>query len=834
MRDALRENVRTGRGGLGNIYVWAAGNGGLNQDNSNYDGYNALPYTISVGALGDDNLKAGYSEPGANLLVVAPSGSRGEGIVTTDNRGASGYSSGDYYDNFNGTSAAAPMVSGVVALMLEANPQLNWREVQVILARSAVPVDFFGSDWVRNGGGRWHSHDYGFGRVDAASATLLASQWRPLGPQREINLPQSTVFTALTNGAELSRSIAVDIPGDLIIEHVLVEVATTHPSWMDLQIELESPGGVRSVLAEAVNASTESNPGSWSYLSTRHLDETANGVWTLRITNTWSTATGIWQNWRLRFYGRTPEGAVNRAPLAEDIIIDSTEFPIVVDALAGVSDPDGDDVSIISLQRPRFGAVTDLGGGRYRFEMGISKDGQDAFGVLLGDGRGNVTRRIITVRDPRPVAVPDRFVVRSGSTHAFAVLANDMDPDGGALRITGVEGSVRGELDVDDGREIRYTAPDGFSGVERFRYAITDDEDGDSSAWVTVVVQATMDVAMEFDGVDDYIAVPGTTAQWLRDRFTAEAWFYAQDYGEYVTGFGRIFDNESFLVFLNGLDHAFYNDRSIVVYMVTEGDGPVAINTPANSVELGQWHHVAVTFDSANSTQPVGIYLDGEPVVAGYPLEATPPLRPVVGSDNFPMLIGESSSGARAFNGKMAELRIWDRVRSAAQIRAAHNIRMNGTEAGLQVYLPFDDIELDQTRNRAGVGFSADIFEARRVPRMAPWSGFEAAFTLSGGSENGWWDDLLLGSIYGDAFPWIYWPSIGWAFAAHRDPQAGYVLHPVAPQRGWLYLAPDTYPWIWHAGRDKWIRLQVTEDGTAWFYQPDSGWWGADEPLPLP
>ena len=52
-----------------------------------------------------------------------------------------------YTDSFNGTSAATPMVSGVVALMLQASPKLTWRDVPLILARSARQVDAQSSGW---------------------------------------------------------------------------------------------------------------------------------------------------------------------------------------------------------------------------------------------------------------------------------------------------------------------------------------------------------------------------------------------------------------------------------------------------------------------------------------------------------------------------------------------------------------------------------------------------------------------------------------------------------------------------------------------------------------
>ena len=114
--------------------------------------------------LNADGTFTTYPEAGANVLVAAPTGSNGftsvaeddgfgSGIWTTDLVGDFGANAAplpngfdpdsdplldpDYTSRFNGTSASAPMVAGVIALMLDANPNLTYRDVQEILVRSA-------------------------------------------------------------------------------------------------------------------------------------------------------------------------------------------------------------------------------------------------------------------------------------------------------------------------------------------------------------------------------------------------------------------------------------------------------------------------------------------------------------------------------------------------------------------------------------------------------------------------------------------------------------------------------------------------------------------------
>lgn len=115
----LTDGIKNGRDGLGSIYCWAGGNGRQSRDNCNYDGWANSRYTITIAATDYNGKQTPYSEPCSMLLAATPSSGSGRSITTTDLMGYRGTSRDDCTSTFGGTSAAAPLAAGVMALVLE-------------------------------------------------------------------------------------------------------------------------------------------------------------------------------------------------------------------------------------------------------------------------------------------------------------------------------------------------------------------------------------------------------------------------------------------------------------------------------------------------------------------------------------------------------------------------------------------------------------------------------------------------------------------------------------------------------------------------------------------
>ena len=300
---ALANAAKTGRGGKGTIFLWAGGNGLGRQDNSNYDGYANSIYTLAVGALDSSGRQSSYSEPGANLVVCAPSDGATDalGKTTVDRTGRDGYNNGsnpgnlddpDYTNDFGGTSSATPTVAGVVALMLEANPNLGWRDVQEILMRSARKVNPGDSDWVTNAGGIAHNHKHGAGLVDASAAVALARTWTSLPVQQTSALPASGLPLSIPDDNATGVSRTFDFSASFLrVEHVTVTLTVSNIPKGQLEVTLTSPSGTVSRLCEVHN-DRFNTLDNWTFMTVRHWGESSNGVWTLKVADRTAGTTG--------------------------------------------------------------------------------------------------------------------------------------------------------------------------------------------------------------------------------------------------------------------------------------------------------------------------------------------------------------------------------------------------------------------------------------------------------------------------------------------------------------------------------------------------------------
>uniref|UniRef100_A0A8C7I3H9 Proprotein convertase subtilisin/kexin type 7 n=1 Tax=Oncorhynchus kisutch TaxID=8019 RepID=A0A8C7I3H9_ONCKI len=301
-KAALQHGVIAGRRGFGSIFVVASGNGGQYEDNCNYDGYANSIYTVTIGAVNEEGKMPFYAEECASMLAVTfSSGGRTlRSIVTSDWSLQQGTGC---TDGHTGTSAAAPLAAGMVALMLQVRPCLTWRDVQHIITYTATQYDVQG-DWKINGAGFHHSHQHGFGLLNAwrlVNAAKVPLHLTHFLMSQHIGWDFLSAKFIFFTAADLRQS------GMQTLEHVSVTLTLVHSRRGSVEIALLCPSGMTSLIGARRALDTDTSGYSdWTFSTVRCWGEGAEGQYRLQVsdhTKGQSLSVIHSPHWKLTLYG---------------------------------------------------------------------------------------------------------------------------------------------------------------------------------------------------------------------------------------------------------------------------------------------------------------------------------------------------------------------------------------------------------------------------------------------------------------------------------------------------------------------------------------------------
>lgn len=494
LNSTLQYAAENGRGGLGTIMVSAGGNqreqGGSAQgsliNNSRFG-----IQVAAVNALSDlstlQTRSAPFSNSGASLLVSAP----GSQVLSSSNQLETerGAVFGAQYSTEHGTSFAAPIVSGIAALMLQANPNLGYRDVQQILALSARRVDDSGTQWRNNnaknwnGGGMHVSHDYGFGAVDARAALRLAETWIPqqTGANQQVleNSYEYWHWGQLSAGETDSSYLTL---GDsLNVEQVEVDFSANVGRLGDLTVRLVSPGGSESILLDRVGrkntangphttdtGSTISGDFNYTFMSTHHRGEKSGGNWQLVVKDASKGLPVRLNSWSLRLFGNklnaddtyfyTDEFAaqVEEQP-ARALLDDAVNGTVGGRNTLNMAAISGDVVANLARGNAKLGGANLALRSPEAIHNLFSGDGDDSLtagggGSLLDGGRG---KNVLTGGTGK-----DAFVVRQRANGRDEIINFDAK-NGETIHLVGFSGLKFSELELMQLRsDTRISLPD--------------------------------------------------------------------------------------------------------------------------------------------------------------------------------------------------------------------------------------------------------------------------------------------------------------------------------------------------------------------------------------
>lgn len=213
-----------------------------------------------------------YSEACSSTLATTySSGNQNEKqIVTTDLRQKC-------TESHTGTSASAPLAAGIIALTLEANKNLTWRDMQHLVVRTSKPAHLNANDWATNGVGRKVSHSYGYGLLDAGAMVALAQNWTTVAPQRKCTIDILTEPKDIGKRLEVRKTVTACLgePSHITrLEHAQARLTLSYNRRGDLAIHLVSPMGTRStLLAARPHDYSADGFNDWAFMTTHSWDE---------------------------------------------------------------------------------------------------------------------------------------------------------------------------------------------------------------------------------------------------------------------------------------------------------------------------------------------------------------------------------------------------------------------------------------------------------------------------------------------------------------------------------------------------------------------------------
>ncbi|XP_046842739.1 neuroendocrine convertase 1-like [Xenia sp. Carnegie-2017] len=302
--QALENGVTKGRNGRGSIYVFSAGNGAFFGDNCAFNGFVNNIHTIAVAAVYSNGRPHVTSESCSAIMTAAFS----DNLVT-----ASSSSNTSCSSTFGQTSAASAMVSGIIALVLQAKQLLTWRDVQHLIARSSK-VDVLHKSVKKkyNAAGFLASERVGFGFLDASlflrmakkSSNMLPEQLKcevSFGPQQILR--GKTTFNILINKTTCGNGVIN------FLEHVVATFDLTYFKRGVLGAYIKSPSGtVSKVMSPRFMDALVGNKrlSNLSTLSVHFWGEPSTGSWKISLKNeleNFGKGTGTLIRLRLSLYG---------------------------------------------------------------------------------------------------------------------------------------------------------------------------------------------------------------------------------------------------------------------------------------------------------------------------------------------------------------------------------------------------------------------------------------------------------------------------------------------------------------------------------------------------
>ncbi|XP_052259766.1 furin-like protease kpc-1 isoform X1 [Dreissena polymorpha] len=277
----LKQGARIGRQGKGSMFVFPSAKIGVGLENN--------IHTIVVSGVNPNGSVPASVASNAAVLTSALAYSfslMSAGMTTT----AGIYPDRKCTDKFGGTSASTAFLSGILALVLQANPGLSWRDVMHIIVQSSEheSLKSESSNFTPNAAGKYFHTMFGFGLINAGKAVSLARTWTPVGNMFAIT--GTHLFQRSCNDMSCSFGFEIKCAHYCscvsTVEQVQVSITCHTSNPKTTSVYITSPSGTKSILVQEGQISTKDIVTDVLMRSVNFWGENATGLWIINISIT--------------------------------------------------------------------------------------------------------------------------------------------------------------------------------------------------------------------------------------------------------------------------------------------------------------------------------------------------------------------------------------------------------------------------------------------------------------------------------------------------------------------------------------------------------------------
>ena len=299
------------------IFIASAGSDSTLGGDSNFNQILQHPRVIVVADMNNRGARSAWTNRGSNILISAPAGGSSSlvDIKFPSLPGLSSQSTTACSNTSDPVGSGAATVAGVVALMLQNNPNLDWRSVQASIILTAAITDYNHPSWTPNGAKNplYFSHVYGFGRINAENAINLASSipW-PKQTSEKVDAAapgdlNNYIPTMRRGSFEVTFTVGTSVK---MTEYVVLELTLENVDYSTLRIQLTSPRGtIGNVKFYSVSSNSSNNKETKTYKYTirNYFGASPEGNWKLHLVNDGVGAYGKFISASLTVYGTDQE-----------------------------------------------------------------------------------------------------------------------------------------------------------------------------------------------------------------------------------------------------------------------------------------------------------------------------------------------------------------------------------------------------------------------------------------------------------------------------------------------------------------------------------------------